>query len=134
MGQIGDGLYGSFKQTVFKFIQNKGENDGNRKSKNKTINADKQGIFHQSEKIKTGEKLDKMFKPNPSASQYPPAGAVILKGYYHPVHGEITEQDIISQNRDKHDNEGLVPPYVFKVYPPLGIDVFPVPFHGYLPL
>jgi len=112
MGKITDGLDGSFEEPVLEFIEQKGEEDRDRKTEYDGVDAYQKGIAQQSGEKEPAEKLFEVDKADPRASPDPPAGRIILESDYQPVHREVCEHNKVNDNRQYHQDKKLIAPYV----------------------
>ena len=101
-------LDGPFEILHADFVNEQREDYRRREPENEVVKIDKHRVPDEPPSVGTAQKIDKMAETNPGTAGKSQRGLVILKGDYRSAHGNIMENDIVSDHGKEHQVDILV--------------------------
>ena len=120
MGQIGYGLHGLFEGTFPKFIEQQRQQNGRGKAEYDAQQGNGNGVAQHFEEAGGSEKLPEVLHAGPGTVEDAQLQPKIFECQRYAVHGDILEDDEISDHDGKQRQQILIAPDVFPFLFPVG--------------
>ena len=103
MRKIADRLYDFFKPDMSNLIEDQSQYNWHRETNNKLQHTDNNCISECPGESSELKQIPKMFQANPWASHYAQIKPIIFESQCYTIHGYISKNDEIDDNRNEHE-------------------------------